>query len=870
MSAQTLERRTFSVGRAADFLEARALVSQTGQPVDRFGDVVIKELLDNALDACETAGVPPEITVTVETDGDTKRVTVADNGTGIPSEVVTRILDYSTLTSDKALYRSPCRGAQGNALKTIIGIRHALGIAEPVTLEACGVRHLITVGLDAAGNADVVHVTEDSLRTAGTSVSVPLPASMELDAAEWVRGYALVNPHASFVVAEHAHDDDPGDSEIYKATARDGWRKPVPTDPTSAWWYDDAAFAKLAASLAAIGDDLPVGAFVAEFRGLSGTGKRKQIAAAVPAIKRISDLGQDPDAASVLLQAMKAASSEPKVTILGQVSEAHYVRLLDDLYGVERHWYRHGGLVHDCIPWHIEVIVAETAEPGETFFACNYAVSFGDPLAEARLTTAEVSAFGARSFLTRCDAAPDYTNDRCRAAVVHVTCAAPVFTDKGKSGLVVPREVEDAFARVLWQAGKDLHREDRAADRAARARRRAGEQANKAAARPRMTKKEAVFQVISEAVRQQRDGTDLPFSSHSLFYKIRPLFLHLLPGETLTAGYCEQTLVPAYERECGPITGMYREPRGDLHEPHDPDGVRAVRLGTREVAAYVPSAWNYDKILVVEKAGLWPVLQAARIADRYDMAVVTSEGFAAEAPRDLLAELHGRDMTVFVLHDADHPGYNIARTLGEETERMPDHHVDVVDLGLTVDAAIELGMDAEPYIRERALPVRLIPRLTDAAREWFTGTVVERDYEGKPAKWRCKRVELNAFTSPGLIAYIEAGLRACGADGKVIPPPQVLEAEARRRHDDAVTGEALRIIAELVDADAIADLVAEETAARLDFTIDPAEIRARLEQDRSQPWGDAVGAEMAARRRAVDIRSRVTELLRERRIGGAA
>jgi DNA topoisomerase VI subunit B len=136
MSAPALERRTFSVSRAADFLEARALVSQTGQPAHRFGDAVVKELLDNALDACETAGVQPEITVTVEADGGIQRVTVTDNGSGLPPDVVTRILDYSTLTSDKALYRSPCRGAQGNALKTIIGIRHALGMAEPVVIEA--------------------------------------------------------------------------------------------------------------------------------------------------------------------------------------------------------------------------------------------------------------------------------------------------------------------------------------------------------------------------------------------------------------------------------------------------------------------------------------------------------------------------------------------------------------------------------------------------------------------------------------------------------------------------------------------------------------------------------------------------------------
>ena len=149
-----LARQVFSVSRAADFLEARALVSQTGQPESRFGDVVLKELLDNALDASETAGVQPEITVTTDTDGDIQRVTVADNGAGIPPGVVGRILDFATLTSDKALYRSPCRGAQGNALKTIIGmIPAALGVTDPVIIEARGVRNVVAVSLDAAGPA---------------------------------------------------------------------------------------------------------------------------------------------------------------------------------------------------------------------------------------------------------------------------------------------------------------------------------------------------------------------------------------------------------------------------------------------------------------------------------------------------------------------------------------------------------------------------------------------------------------------------------------------------------------------------------------------------------------------------------------------
>ena len=531
---------------------------------------------------------------------------------------------------------------------------------------------------------------------------------------------------------------------------------------------------------------------------------------------------------------------------------------------MERFWYRHGGITTaHGIPWHIEVAVAETTGRGDVTYACNYAPSFGDPLGGTFLRTADVFAHGAGSFLARCDAEPGYPNDHRRAAVVHVTCAAPVFTDKGKTRIEVPGEVADAFARTMWQAAKDLYREARRAERAARQEDTAADRARRAAARPGLTKKEAVFAVIPEAVELQRGGTDLPFSAHSLFYKIRPLFLRLLPGETLTSSYCEQTLIPAYEREYGPIAGMYREPRGELHEPHDPDGRRTVPLGTREVSAYVPPDWTYDKILVVEKAGLWPVLDGARIADRYDIAVISSEGFAAEACRTLLADLHGRDITIFVLHDADHSGYNIARTLGEETVRMPGHHVDVIDLGLDVDDAITMEMEPETYTRDKALPARILPHLSAAALEWFTGQECSWDAYGRPRQWECRRVELNAFTSPGLIAYIETGLRACGAAGKLVPPADVLAEEARREHHASVADKARQIIAELIDTDAIADRIAAETAEQVDFAIDPGVIAARLERDRARPWVSAVSAEMARRRSATDIRQRVAELLAE-------
>ena len=59
----TVKRTVFSTPRSGEFLELRALQAQTGQPAEAFGHVVVKELLDNALDAAETAGRAPVIEI---------------------------------------------------------------------------------------------------------------------------------------------------------------------------------------------------------------------------------------------------------------------------------------------------------------------------------------------------------------------------------------------------------------------------------------------------------------------------------------------------------------------------------------------------------------------------------------------------------------------------------------------------------------------------------------------------------------------------------------------------------------------------------------------------------------------------------------
>src|SRR5215472_13022662 len=143
----SFKRELFTTSRELEYFTADELEKQTGYTRDRWWpDVIVKETVDNALDACEQAGVAPEITVRFEGH----ELEICDNGGGIRPAIVKRLVDYSTRTSDKLAYVSPTRGAQGNAWKTIFAMPYVLDgqRSRPITIEACGIRHQIHVGTD--------------------------------------------------------------------------------------------------------------------------------------------------------------------------------------------------------------------------------------------------------------------------------------------------------------------------------------------------------------------------------------------------------------------------------------------------------------------------------------------------------------------------------------------------------------------------------------------------------------------------------------------------------------------------------------------------------------------------------------------------
>jgi DNA topoisomerase VI subunit B len=171
---QTLTRTTFQTSRLLEFFSEKELQMQIGFPKAQWPIALLKELIDNAMDAAESVGVLPDIEVTLEPD----RLSVRDHGPGLPVKTLKSSLNYLVRVSDKAHYVSPSRGQLDNALKCLWAAPYvAHGEQGYVEVTTGGTTHRIAVTLDRiAQQPDLQHVRmPDGFVKSGTLITVSWP-----------------------------------------------------------------------------------------------------------------------------------------------------------------------------------------------------------------------------------------------------------------------------------------------------------------------------------------------------------------------------------------------------------------------------------------------------------------------------------------------------------------------------------------------------------------------------------------------------------------------------------------------------------------------------------------------------------------------
>jgi DNA topoisomerase VI subunit B len=364
-----LTRVVFRVSRLMEFCTKRELQNQTGHSVYDWPLVVLKELMDNALDACEEAEVAPVIEVIVGPGS----ITIADNADGFAAKTIDAILDYSIRVSSREAYVSPTRGAQGNALKTILAMsyvldrEHADADAAGVTIiESRGTTHRIEFKVDHINNQPkIAHITTPSERNVGSRITVEWPRSDLLLLSEeqqfkhLTQSYVFFNPHLTLRAVWY------GREFVNIAATNPRWEKWQPRDPTSPHWYDESRLQRyLAAHVAADRArkrHRTVREFIAEFRGLSGTAVQRKILAEVGCSHQslAQFFGVDRvnrDGIAKLLAAMRKYSKPVKPKHLGIIGAEHFrQRFLAAGGNAETFKYeQRKGITSEGIPYVIE------------------------------------------------------------------------------------------------------------------------------------------------------------------------------------------------------------------------------------------------------------------------------------------------------------------------------------------------------------------------------------------------------------------------------------------------------------------------------------------------------------------------------------
>ena len=368
----------------------------------------------------------------------------------------------------------------------------------------------------------------------------------------------------------------------------------------------------------------------------------------------------------------------------------------------------------------------------------------------------------------------------------------------------------------------------------------------------RVNQSDVALDVIPKAYAKASDNGRLPAHARQIFYAARKEIQDRTERK-LDSKYFTQTLLPRYINQHSDARSWWvvYDARGHLSEPHTEN---ELPLGTLDVERYLkkvqthfvgvpdvqinagaavlyPTAGptnRYSAILFIEKEGFNPLFRETKLAERYDLAIMSTKGQSVVAARRLVDEVCkvGGGVPVLVLHDFDKEGFLISQTLtqisdaalfGERVRYEFRHEVNVIDLGLRLADVEKWGLESESV------------RFKGEFASDSIATPEDQDFLRGD-----QRVELNAFSSADFITWIEGKLEEHGI-GKVVPPQETLVDAFRRSYHRAHVAQNLDELNEVASAAAAAVTIPADLEQR---------ITVALEQDPVGSW-DSVIADIA-------------------------
>jgi hypothetical protein len=741
------------------FVERHTLPQKAGCQPNQIGRVILKELVDNALDAGAD-----DVTIT----GDGHHCVVTDDGPGVDD--VARIFAVNRpLLSSKRHMLLPTRGMLGNGLRVVMGAVAAYKGSIAVTTKG----HRLDLAVDVATGHTTVVSDTPAIHVNGTKVELSFPKHMFNEG-----DYSW--PQEAIKLAKHG--------QVYQGASIPSWYSPT----------------TLRITFNAAPQDMTVGELVTHLFGITIDDPRPAASLSEEDTKALLD--------TLPSRLVKIGSLGAAVYSSRQYHLGNAVANID---GAE-------------IPFCVEAwVYCKHAKKGERASGHLFPM-INRSHALAHLTT---SANSSGLWVSGCGLNLNIPSAKFGHYDIALSLITPYVRLTGDGKAPALGDFAGAIEKVLQRAASSAYN---------------------AMIRPptAMSIKDAAYKVMKDAYLKASDDGKLPAKARQIMYAARPEILRLTGKEKFGDKYFTGTLLPDYQTEHPEETADWNvvyDARGHLKEPHTG---RSIPLGTLQVRRYVGERTvlgeavelnasdsfptkgpvnRYENVLFIEKEGFDELFEAVKLAERYDLAIMSTKGLSVTAARELLDRIMSRITNVFVLHDLDISGFTIAGTLGGDNRRYTyTNPVEIIDLGLRLEDAqdMELVDDAETVdvpIDERYARRKTLERhgATDEEIDFLCPEVGD-----------CERIELNAMTSRQLVDFIETKLEEHGVE-KLVPDEATLVEHAKRLKEQAI---AQRVL------DRLGPYIKRKAEAATDDLPDDLTdvVQEALTDDPEKPWDEAL------------------------------
>jgi hypothetical protein len=715
----------FSFNREFDFVRPDGLRRATGRPPHEWDIYIVKELIDNALDADDAQwqddpSKPPCLTVRIEYIRVPKRrshqlfVSVS-NRAPFPIAQLSGIFATKRYTSNKAFLKGLTRGSLGNALKTLLGIPYALRqrVASdwapdlnPLALYCDGKKYLPRYIVNStAQTIQFSCSTEQGKVMTGTEIGIGVDhfeqemPRMLADIEHLAEQYHLCNPHAWFSWTVEI------DEQL--------WEMTYPADPDWAGkfrglapvqWYSQAAFQDLLGALcrtrsSETGDGtLSLEDIMRRFAGNASAAHASELDRARVATI-VTDFGQtnlsesdvEGPVATRLYFALCKHSSRFESVKLGAIGESHIrtalARTLPCADAVLYDQITDDGS-DPSAPFVIEAaVVGLEGSKRQMLTAINYTPTYGDPFLSRWLTApikADEAVLGLRGLLD----AYEIHEDSPVALFLHLICPNIEHHEFSKTEidhLPFKKALGLLLDRLLTNFRQTREEEELRLER---------------------TVVKALEDILHEI------GDDERFVFDQLLEK---LYSRLSTIEVLTEWLATpqalsrlKTHINNYQSRNAVLTHRVARPAaGTVSLPLHPD--RHFSVSTEYLSRELLADRHVNKLLYVQAQEIEPVVVENGWLCRMDMALLHNPP-GHEGLREAILQCAASSGLIMVLHDADEAGCSLSEEMQNWLKEAQLNPAILVDLGLEPNAGSP----------ENRL-TRLVQMMPNELAAWLTG-----------------------------------------------------------------------------------------------------------------------------------------------------